>query len=184
MIKRIELLLLVWLPLAVFATNVSSPNGNIVLTFNVEGGRPTYSLTYKGHEVVKPSHLGFELAKDKHSTLGVKEHDLMNNFVLVEEKTSTFDETWQPVWGENRNIRNHYNELCATLHQEFMIRRDPLPATDPIIHERPMTYIREMVLRFRVYDDGIGFRYEFPQQKNLNYFLIQEIGRASCRERV
>ena len=172
MIKRIELLLLAWLPLTLFATTVSSPNGNMVLTFDVEGGRPTYSLTYKGREVVRPSHLGFELAKDKHATLGDREQDLMDGFIIAEETTSTFDETWQPVWGENRNIRNHYNELCVTLHKEFMMPRTG--RGDPNIHERPMVHLRVMVLRFRVYDDGIGFRYEFPQQPSLSYFLIKE----------
>ena len=172
MIKRIDLLLLAWLPLTLFATTVSSPNGNMVLTFSVEDGRPTYSLTYKGREVVRPSHLGFELAKDKHATLGDREQDLMDGFVVAEETTSTFDETWQPVWGENRNIRNHYNELCVTLHKEFMMPRTG--RGDPNIHERPMVHLRVMVLRFRVYDDGIGFRYEFPQQPSLSYFLIKE----------
>ncbi|MBQ8656108.1 MAG: glycoside hydrolase family 97 N-terminal domain-containing protein, partial [Prevotella sp.] len=154
------------------ATDVTSPNGNIVLTFSVEDGRPTYSLTYKGREVVRPSHLGFELAKDKHATLGIREQDLMDGFFLVKETTSTFDETWQPVWGETRDIRNHYNELCVTLHKEFMMPREHHGPVPEGIHERPAVYLREMVLRFRVYDDGIGFRYEFPQQHSLSYFLI------------
>ena len=95
-----------------------------------------------------------ELAKDKHASKGMDETDLMDGFTLKDEQTSTFDETWQPVWGENRNIRNHYNEYAAVLQQQAAQR--------------------EMIIRFRVYDDGIGFRYEFPQQKNLNYFLIKE----------
>ena len=163
--------LFTFLPLQ--ATSIKSPNGNVELTFVVEQGRPVYSMTYKGREVIKPSHLGLELAKDKHATLGVNEHDLMDDFVLVEEKTSTFDETWQPVWGETRDIRNHYNELYVKLLQEFMMPRTKRPA-DPNIHERPATVMRELVLRFRVYDDGIGFRYEFPQQHSLSYFLIKE----------
>ena len=136
-------------------TEVKSPNGNIVVNFWVDAqGRPTYEMSYKGVAVVLPSHLGLELAKDKHASKGLNETDLMDGFVIKSEKTSEFDETWQPVWGENRNIRNHYVESVAVLQQQ--------------------TQQREMVIRFRVYDDGIGFRYEFPQQKELNYFLIQE----------
>ena len=136
------------------ATEVKSPNGNIVLIFNVEQGRPTYTLSYKGKEVVRPSHLGLELAKDKHASKGMQESDLMDGFTLKSEQTSEFDETWQPVWGESKTIRNHYVEYTATLSQS--------------------TEQREIAIRFRVYDDGIGFRYEFPQQKDLNYFLIKE----------
>ena len=133
---------------------VKSPNGNMVLTFSVEQGRPVYSVTYKGRDVVRPSHLGLELAKDKHASKGLKETDLMEGFTLKDEQTTTFDETWRPVWGETATIRNHYNEYVATLQQP--------------------TEQRIMLLRFRVYDDGVGFRYEFPQQQTLNYFLIKE----------
>ncbi len=136
------------------ASTVKSPNGNVVLTFSIEQGRPVYTVTYKGREVIRPSHLGLELAKDKHASKGLKETDLMDGFTLKDEQTREMDETWQPVWGENRDIRNHYMEYAAVLQQ---------PA------ER-----REMTIRFRVYDDGVGFRYEFPQQKELNYFLIRE----------
>ena len=136
------------------ATEVKSPNGNIVLNFRVEQGRPLYSVTYKGRDVILPSHLGLELAKDKHASKGLKETDLMDGFTLHDEHTATFDETWQPVWGETRDIRNHYVEYLAELYQPAWQRR--------------------MLLRFRVYDDGVGFRYEFPQQKELNYFLIKE----------
>ena len=111
-------------------------------------------MTYKGKAVVKPSHLGLELAKDKHASKGMQETDLMNGFKIAKEETTSFDETWQPVWGETKDIRNHYNELAATLEQ---------PATK-----------RTIVIRFRVYDEGIGFRYEFPQQQELIYFLIKE----------
>ena len=137
------------------ATEVKSPNGNIAVNFWVDGnGRPTYEMTYKGKAVVNPSHLGLELAKDKHASKKLKETDLMDGFTIKNEQTSTFDETWQPVWGETANIRNNYVEYAATLLQ---------PKEQ-----------REIIIRFRVYDDGIGFRYEFPQQENLNYFLIQE----------
>ena len=153
------------------ATEVKSPNGNIVLTFTIEVGRPVYSMTYKGKPVIKPSHLGLELAKDKHASMGLDERDLMDGFRLDEEQTSTFDETWQPVWGETRDIRNHYNEYAATLSQQW---RSAPPATKPGMRLQPRQHRRVIRIRFRVYDDGIGFRYEFPQQAELNYFLIKE----------
>jgi hypothetical protein len=142
------------LPLMAIAGNVKSPNGNIELKFSVDQtGRPVYEMSYKGRAVVKPSFLGLELAKDKHASAGLNETDLMDGFSIKDEKLSEFDETWQPVWGETKNIRNHYNELAVTLQQKQR---------------------REIIIRFRVYDDGIGLRYEFPQQQNLNYFLIKE----------
>ena len=104
-----------------------------------------YELSYKGKEVIKPSKLGLELKDDP---------GLMDGFTLSDAKTSSFDETWEPVWGEVKQIRNNYNELAITLDQK---------AQD-----------RKMVIRFRLYNDGLGFRYEFPQQKNLNYFVIKE----------
>ena len=153
-IKTTILALLV-LPVMAFAGTVKSPNGNIEVKFSVDGsGRPTYEMSYKGRAVVLPSHLGLELAKDKHASKGMAETDLMDGFTIKSEQTSEFDETWQPVWGETRDIRNHYVEYAATLMQPKQQR--------------------EIIIRFRVYDDGIGFRYEFPQQKELNYFLIQE----------
>ena len=91
--------------------SVKSPNGNVELTFSVDpDGRPVYEMSYKGREVVKPSFLGLELAKDKHASMGLKEHDLMAGFKIEKEENSTFDETWKPVWGETATIRNHYNE--------------------------------------------------------------------------
>ena len=137
------------------AQKASSPNGNIELAFQVaRGGIPTYSITYKGKEVVKPSRLGLALAKDKHASKKFNETDLLDGFTIGNVQTSTFDETWEPVWGETSTIRNHYNELAVTLEQQAEKRK--------------------MVVRFRVYDDGVGFRYEFPQQKELNYFIIKE----------
>ena len=128
------------------AETVSSPMDKITLDFELAAnGTPSYTVDYKGKPVIKPSTLGLEL-KDATS--------LMNGFEVVKTSTSSFDETWQPVWGENKNIRNHYNELLVELKQ---------PSTD-----------RYMNIRFRVYDDGVGFRYEFPQQKNLVYFVIKE----------
>ena len=146
---------LLLLPMLAVAGVVKSPNGNVEVKFSVDNaGRPVYEMTYKGREVVKPSHLGLELAKDKHASKKFAETDLMDGFVIKDEQTSEFDETWQPVWGETKDIRNHYNEYAVTLSQ---------PA-----------HKREIIIRFRVYDDGMGLRYEFPQQPELNYFLIKE----------
>ena len=137
------------------AQTVKSPNGNVAITFSLTGhGVPTYEMSYKGKAVVKPSHLGLELAKDKHSSKGMEESNLMDGFELLDSKTTTFDETWKPVWGETATIRNHYNELEVGLNQ---------PSSK-----------RHIVVRFRVYDDGMGLRYEFPQQPELNYFVIKE----------
>ena len=137
------------------AQTVTSPNGNVKLTFSLsETGQPTYEMAYKDKAVIKPSHLGLELAKDKHASKGEQETDLMDGFKVTNTQTSTFDETWKPVWGETATIRNHYNELQVNLRQEV---------TD-----------RDIIIRFRVYDDGMGLRYEFPQQESLNYFLIKE----------
>lgn len=152
--KRIFSLIAVLLPLMAAAQQVKSPNGNVALKFSLDNGRPTYELSYKGREVVRPSHLGLELAKDKHASRGLEETDLMSGFTIADTKTSTFDETWKPVWGETATIRNHYNELAVTLNQ---------PASS-----------RNIVIRFRVYDDGMGLRYEFPQQQSLNYFIVKE----------
>ena len=128
------------------AETLSSPNGLLKMNFTVNTkGEPTYELFYKGKTVIKPSRLGLELKNDP---------GLLNSFTQTEVKTSTFDETWKPVWGEVSQIRNHYNELAVTLAQEAKKR-----------------YI---LIRFRLYDEGLGFRYEFPGQKNLNYFVIKE----------
>jgi len=160
------------LPLMAIAGNVKSPNGNIELKFSVDNtGRPVYEMSYKGRAVVKPSFLGLELAKDKHASAGLDEKDLMDQFSIVNEKVSEFDETWQPVWGETKNIRNHYNELAVTLQQMWLER---VKSNKPGVQLAPKQHRREMIIRFRVYDDGIGLRYEFPQQKDLNYFLIKE----------
>ena len=161
------------LPLPAMAGNVKSPNGQIEVKFSVDNtGRPVYEMTYKGKAVVKPSHLGLELAKDKHASMGLNEDDLMDGFVIAKEETSTFDETWQPVWGETKDIRNHYNELAVTLTKDFSIPKYTGDGHAPGTFLEP--HQRQIIIRFRVYDDGIGFRYEFPQQQDLNYFLIKE----------
>ena len=143
------------LPLSVAAQTISSPNGAISVSFSLaDGGRPTYEMTYKGRPVVKPSHLGLELAKDKHATKGFAETSLMDGFTESHSEVSSFDETWKPVWGETATIRNHYNELLVSLSQDHTGR--------------------QMNIRFRVYDDGMGLRYEFPQQDSLVYFIVKE----------
>lgn len=145
---------LMLLPMLAMAQTVKSPNGNVSVKFSLDNGRPVYEVSYKNRAVVKPSYLGLELAKTKHASKGMEETSLMDGFVVAKTDTSTFDETWKPVWGETAIIRNHYNELAVTLNQ---------PATK-----------RNIVIRFRVYDDGMGLRYEFPQQEELNYFVIKE----------
>ena len=124
---------------------VASPDGNLSVTFSLTAqGVPTYQVDYKGIAVVKPSTLGIELNE---------ENSLMDHFRVNKTSTSTFDETWKPVWGEEKEIRNHYNELFVEM-------------------EKPENG-RFMNLRFRVYNDGVGFRYEFPQQQYLPYFVVK-----------
>ncbi len=154
-----------------FGASVLSPNGNVALNFAVEQGRPVYSVQYKGKDVIRPSHLGLELAKDKHASMGQREHDLLEGFAIAKEETTTFDETWRPVWGETATIRNHYNEYAVTLSQKWLER---LPGKSGGPRMAPRQFNRTVVIRFRVYDDGVGFRYEFPQQPDLTYFLIKE----------
>ena len=101
---------------------MTSPNGNVSVKFYLQDGRPTYEMTYKKKEVIRPSHLGLELAKDKHASNGMNEQDLMDGFTVKDTQTATFDETWRPVWGETATIRNHYNELAVTLNQASMQR--------------------------------------------------------------
>jgi hypothetical protein len=128
------------------AEEIKSPNNNLTLSFSLQaGGVPTYSLSYKGRPVIKPSHLGLEL-KDAPG--------LTSGFAVASEQKTTFDQTWQPVWGEVKNIRNHYNELTVTLTQA---------ATK-----------RTMLVHFRVFNDGLGFRYDFPKQPALAYFVVKE----------
>lgn len=145
-IKLTSFLLVLSMSSAAMAESITSPNGQLQLNFSVNSqGEPVYELFYKGKAVIKPSKLGLELKNDP---------GLMNGFTLADTQTSTFDETWEPVWGEVKQIRNHYNEMAVTLDQK---------AQD-----------RNIIIRFRLFDDGLGFRYEFPLQKNLNYFVIKE----------
>ena len=150
--KRLFLSILLAVPMMALASSVQSPNGNIELKFSVDNtGRPVYEMTYKGKAVINPSHLGLVLAKDKHASLGMNEKDLMNGFTIKDEQTTTFDETWKPVWGETATIRNHYNELAVTLEQRWL---QQMPKNDRI-QKAPRQLSRTILIRFRVYDDGI-----------------------------
>ena len=128
------------------AQNLQSPDGHFNLNFEVESGKPYYKLDYKGQAVIEPSSLGLDLYDD--------EHNLLDGFSILKTETATFDETWEPVWGEYKQIRNHYNEMALTLNQAEANRH--------------------IVIRFRLFNDGLGFRYEFPTQPNLNYMVVKE----------
>jgi len=146
--KIITLVLIIMLnTIIVKGQTIISPDKNLTLKFELrENGVPTYALSYKQKEVIKSSKLGLE-TKDVPSFL--------DGFTVTKSEQSTFDESWSPVWGEQKTIRNHYNELLVTLTQKSVKDR----------------YIR---IRFRLFNDGLGFRYEFPSQNNLNYFIIKE----------
>ncbi len=127
------------------AAEMASPNGAIKVNFELNNGVPTYSVTFRGKMMIKPSRLGYELSGAE---------NLLDGFTLLGQETARQDETWKPVWGENSEIRNHYTELLVKLVQ---------PSTD-----------RYMNIRFRVYDEGVGLRYEFPQKGKLNYFVVKD----------
>lgn len=130
----------------ILAQEQASPNGNVVVSFSLnKQGVPFYKISYKNKPVIKESSLGF-LLKGSES--------LTENFKILDAQKTNFKETWQPVWGEETEILNHYNELLVSLEQT--------------------TSLRKMNIRFRVYNEGVGFRYEFPQQKELTYFVISE----------
>ncbi|KAA6343728.1 Glucan 1 4-alpha-glucosidase [termite gut metagenome] len=166
--KRFFLILFVATACVASAQDIKSPDGNISLFFSLlDGGTPTYALTYKGIEVIKPSKLGLELKCEALSrkfddfspeSNKVENSDvqtsLYNGFEVTQTQSSVYDEIWHPVWGETQSIRNNYNEMAVTLNQ---------PSTN-----------RQMLIRFRLFNDGLGFRYEFPQQENLVYFVIKE----------
>ena len=168
--EKLMIAALAFIPLVTNAQEkLTSPDGNLSMTFSLnKEGTPMYELSYKNKEVIKPSKMGLELITedpDKQTTFewtaerkSQKEldtkADLYSGFIVKDVQTSTFDETWTPVWGEESSIRNHYNEMAVTLEQ---------PKND-----------RFIVIRFRLFDDGLGFRYEFPKQPNLNHFVILE----------
>ena len=166
--KNLSVVAMLFCALIVNAQKLTSPDGNLEMNFSLDGkGAPMYELSYKGKTVIKPSKLGLELKKEdanKHtdfewkevkdaSTLDIKTN-LYDGFKIEKTEITSFDETWKPVWGEEKEIRNHYNQLAVTLAQ---------PKNN-----------RYIIIEFRLFNDGLGFRYDFPQQPNLNYFIIKE----------
>lgn len=159
---------LICIALGAMAQKVTSPDGKMELSFALNNGRPTYTLRVDGKTVVAPSHLGYQLKKEngekstdfdwKPSRATDKEAsrkaDFFSDFTLEKFENNSFDETWKPVWGEESSIRNHYNELLVQLKQT--------------------KNNRFLNIRFRLFDDGLGFRYEFPDQKDLTYFVVAE----------
>ena len=137
--------LLMCLPAVLAAQELLSPDGNLKMQFALDNGVPSYQLSYKGQTVIASSRLGLEM----------EEASLAGGFELAGQKTATADETWQPVWGEYENVRCHYNELELTLRQ---------PAAEG----------RTLLLRFRLFDDGLGFRYELPEQPTMNYLTVKD----------
>ena len=128
------------------SSHVSSPDGRIQVTFVLEDGVPYYAVSRSGKDVIKPSKLGF-IFKDA--------EPLNQNLTVVESKLDSLDETWTQPWGEVEEIRNHYNELRVDLEETTGAHR-------------------KMTVVFRVYDDGLGFRYELPEQDNLSDFQIMD----------
>ena len=166
--KNLSVVAMLFYALIVNAQKLTSPDGNLEMNFSLDGkGAPMYELSYKGKTIIKPSKLGLELKKEdanKHtdfewkevkdaSTLDIKTN-LYDGFKIEKTEITSFDETWKPVWGEEKEIRNHYNQLAVTLAQ---------PKNN-----------RYIIIEFRLFNDGLGFRYDFPQQPNLNYFIIKE----------
>ena len=158
------LFLFIWVSLSMntFSQELFSPDGNFKMKFVLDTeGRPTYTLDYKGKKVILPSRMGIELRASR-QTKDLKEGEkidirssLFDRFTATQTQNSSFDEVWQPVWGEESSIRNHYNELAVTLTQQ---------QTERI-----------MLIRFRLFNDGLGFRYEFPQQKkSINLVIAEE----------
>ena len=143
------------MPLLLVAQQVKSPNGNVVVSFSlVDNGVPTYQVSYKGKPVIKQSRLGLELTPSNNDGIKPEDTNLMNGFKVSNTETSSFKEVWKPVWGETSSILNHYNEMAVSLTQD---------------HPN-----RTIIVRFRVYNDGMGLRYEFPRQSNLGYFIIKD----------
>ena len=163
-LASIVLLIAVFIPLSLNARveTVFSPNRDISVNFDVKDGIPVYDVIYKGKQVIRESRLGLELVSAKgngefnnfDNKQVMNQNSLYDGFSMLTARYQWLDETWNPVWGEESSIRNHYNEMAVTLNQ---------PELD-----------RYIIVRFRVYDDGLGFRYEFPQQDNLTYFVIKE----------
>jgi glucan 1,4-alpha-glucosidase len=166
--KKLNLLLVVLLfavahfsqnfAVSAYSQNLASPNGKLSLSFKLSAaGEPVYQLSYKGKAVIKESKMGFEL-KDQLT--------LRSGFNVLDSKTAQKDETWNPVWGEVKTIRNNYNELAVTLEQSMVVDSKSVTGKNK--------WTRKIVVRFRLFDDGLGFRYEFPVQDELKYFTVQD----------
>ena len=135
-----------------------SPNNNFEMTFSISNdGEPAYTLNYKNQEVIKLSHLGFEIS-NYFSGFSFTENnfssDFSSNFQIIGHKNASYDETWMTVWGEESAIRNNYNELLVELKQK--------------------NTGRFLNIRFRLFDTGLGFRYEIPEQENLGHFIVKQ----------
>lgn len=143
------------------AQTLKSPDGRFEMNFELREGTPYYQMKYNGEQVIEPSKLGLRLLKDSelkfaseiNTDKGAENH-LNSGFVKVDEKFDSKNESWQPILGEKKNYLNHYNELAVRLSQS--------------------STKRDLVIRFRLFNDGLGLRYEFPEQENLNYFILKE----------
>ena len=143
--KRILIPLLLLLSVFSYSQTLVSPDGNFKMEFRLENGVPTYQLSFKNKAVLNTSQLGIE----------ADGWTLKDNFLLADTTRSAFDESWNPVWGNYKTIRSNYNELSVLLTQN-------------------QKYNRKIIVRFRLFNDGLGFRYEFPEQEHLNYFIITD----------
>lgn len=152
--KRAVFLFLIFaFAVSISAQNLRSPNGNLSLSFKLtQANEAEYRLSYKNKAVIKESKLGFEI-QDQPA--------LLSGFTIIDTKTAEADEIWNPVWGEVKTIRNHYKELAVTLQQ--------------VSKNRENNFLRRnIIVRFRLFDDGLAFRYEFPVQNDLKYFTVTD----------
>lgn len=158
--KRLTFILICFLAILTPAKTegVKSSDGSISLDFYLKESIPYYNINFKEKEVIRSGRLGIELINNEFAEKGLKiaqgdKYSLKDGFVINKTDQSSIKDSWEPVWGENKLIENNYNEIAFTLYQE---KAD-----------------RYIIIRFRVFNDGVGFRYEFPIQKNLNYFYIK-----------
>jgi hypothetical protein len=141
--KKILVAFLLLIATLTYSQVLVSPNGKLQLRFTLDNGIPKYELNYKNKAVITSSKLGIE----------AEGLSLADGFAVTDTARTAFNQTWNPVWGNYKSVRNQYNELLVQLTQKSQ-------------------YNRVLVVRFRLFDDGLGFRYEFPEQRNLNYFTI------------
>jgi len=166
--KKLNLLLLIlFFAASARAQTLTSPNGNFSLSFNLKGGprEPVYELSYKGKTVIKESKMGFLMKDPPHLQMG---------FWIIDTKTAEKDESWNPVWGEIRTIRDNYKELAVTLQQKIAVDAEGNQITPGLGSPGAKLSTRIIVIRFRLFDDGLAFRYELPVQDELKYFTLQE----------